>query len=73
MTLKDTASTLIKWAESSTTLEQLELLDSLIDRFLINRFRGDISLASEVAKVLIALQGQSKIVAKEPMPETTMN
>lgn len=73
MTLKETTDTMIRWAESSVNDDQLRLLDSLIDRFLINRFRGDPGLANEVSRVLVALQVKSRNMITAPLPELNMN
>lgn len=72
MSLQETTETLILWCNSCQTENQLTLLDSLIDRFLINRFRGDIELANEVSKLLIALRDRSVNLLK-PAFELNMN
>jgi len=72
LTLQETTETLILWCNSCQTDQQLVLLDSLIDRFLINRFRGDLELANEVSKVLVALQDRSKKLLN-PATELNMN
>lgn len=73
MTLRETANCLIKWVESSTNEDHLKLLNELIDPFIINRFRGDMELAHEVAKILLSMQRQSSIIMGSSISELVMN
>jgi len=73
MELYDTANTFIKWVESCTKQSQLDLLNEIIDPFVCVRFMGNIDLSHQVARILVALQEQSKIVSKAPFPVLNMN
>lgn len=68
MNIYDTANTFIKWIESCNQQEQLDLLNEIIGSFVCERYAGNPDLAHQVARILVALQEQSKIVAKEPHP-----
>lgn len=56
MTPTQTASTLITWTNSCINRDQCALVNECIDQFLIERFKGDPSVAHEVSRVLMALQ-----------------
>jgi len=73
MELYETSNTFIKWIESCTKQQQLDLLNEIIDPFVCIRFMGNPDLSHQVGRILVALQEQSKIVCKEPFPILNMN
>lgn len=58
LTCKEVSDTLIAWTASCTTQEQTELINECIDKFLIERFKGNLQLAHEVTRVMVALQNK---------------
>lgn len=73
MSVKEMADTLILWANSCVSDEQLGLIDKLIEPYLIDRYGGDSRLAHETSRVLLALQERAKDIPKIHIPELNMN
>lgn len=73
MDVKSMAETLITWTLSCTNSEQLEVIDGMIDRYLIKRYQGEKELAHHVSKVLMALREQSANLHKAPFSDLIMN
>lgn len=73
MTLQETADTLIKWCNSCDKFEQVELLDSLVERFVIHPFRSHIELNHQVTRILVAIRDRSFSLREEPKYTTSLN
>jgi len=73
MTLKQMSDTLILWANSCITPQQLTLVDHLIEGYAIDRFRGHPELANEVCRIMTAIQEKAKKIGREDFQPISMN